>query len=34
MAKFHEEYQCIFGEKASLRTIMKKKNFTYESPYA
>ena len=25
MAKFHEEYQCIFGEKASLCTIMKKR---------
>ena len=25
MAKFHEEYQCVFGEKASLRTIMKKR---------
>ena len=34
MAEFHEEYQCIFGEKASLRIIMKKENFTYESSYA
>ena len=25
MAEFHEEYQCVFGEKASLRTIMKKR---------
>ena len=25
MAKFHEEYQQIFGEKASIRTIMKKR---------
>ena len=25
MAKFHEEYQCIFGEKASLCTNMKKR---------
>ena len=25
MAKFHEEYQCIFGEKTSLHTIMKKR---------
>ena len=25
MAKFHEEYQCIFGEKASLCIIMKKR---------
>ena len=25
MAEFHEEYQCVFGEKASLRTIMKNR---------
>ena len=25
MAEFHEEYQQIFGEKASIRTIMKKR---------
>ena len=25
MAKFHEEYQCVFGEKASLCTIMKNR---------
>ena len=25
MAKFHEEYQQIFGEKASIRTIMKQR---------
>ena len=23
MAEFHEEYQCIFGEKTSLHAIMK-----------
>ena len=23
MKEFHEEYQCIFGQKASLRTIIK-----------
>ena len=23
MTEFHEEYQCVFGERASLRTIMK-----------
>ena len=23
MTEFHEEYQCVFGEKASIRTIMK-----------
>ena len=25
MAEFHEEYQCVFGEKTSLRTIMKNR---------
>ena len=25
MAKFYEEYQCIFGERASIHTIMKKR---------
>ena len=25
MAEFHEEYQCVFCEKASLHTIMKKR---------
>ena len=25
MKEFHEEYQCIFGEKASLRTIIKNR---------
>ena len=25
MKEFHEEYQCIFGEKASIRTIMKNR---------
>ena len=23
MKEFHEEYQCVFGEKASIHTIMK-----------
>ena len=23
MTEFHEEYKCVFGEKASIRTIMK-----------
>ena len=23
MTEFHEEYQCVFGEKASICTIMK-----------
>ena len=34
MTEFHEDYQQIFGEKASIHTIMKKENFTYEPPYA
>ena len=34
MTEFHEEYQRIFGEKASICTIMKKENLTHESPYA
>ena len=34
MAKFHEEYQHVFGEKASLHTIMKNRISLYESPYA
>ena len=25
MAEFHEEYQCVFGEKASIHTIMKNR---------
>ena len=25
MTEFHQEYQCVFGEGASIRTIMKKK---------
>ena len=25
MTEFHEEYQCVFGEKASIRTIMKNR---------
>ena len=24
MTEFHKEYQCVFGEKASLQTIMKR----------
>ena len=32
MTEFHQEYQCIFGEGASIWTIMKKKNITYEPP--
>ena len=25
MTEFHEEYQCVFGEKASIHTIMKQR---------
>ena len=31
MKEFHEEYQCVFGEKASICTIMKNR-ITYLSP--
>ena len=31
MKEFHEEYQCIFGEKASIRTIMKNR-ITHMNP--
>ena len=33
MTEFHQEYQKVFGDRASLRTIIKKTNFSYESPY-
>ena len=25
MKEFHEEYQCVFGKKASIQTIMKNR---------
>ena len=25
MTEFHEEYQCVFGERASIHTIMKRR---------
>ena len=31
MVEFHEEYQCVFGEKASIRTIMKNR-ITHMNP--
>ena len=34
MTKFHEEYQCVFGEKASICTITKRSIFQYESTYS
>ena len=33
MTEFHEEYQKVFGGRASLHTINQKKNFSYEPPY-
>ena len=32
MTKFHEEYQCIFGKKASIRPIMKRRISHMNSP--
>ena len=32
MKEFHEEYQCIFGKKASIWTINEKQNFSHEPP--
>ena len=34
MMEFHQEYQHVFGEGASIRTINEKKNISYESPHA
>ena len=34
MKEFHEEYQRVFGEKASICTIMKNWNCPYEPTYA
>ena len=38
MVEFHEEYQCVFGEKASTCTIMKNRithmNPLYQTLYA
>ena len=31
MVEFHEEYQCVFGEKASIQTIMKNR-ITHMNP--
>ena len=31
MVEFHEEYQCVFGEKASIRIIMKNR-ITHMNP--
>ena len=30
MKEFHEEYQCVFGKKASICTIKKNRNYPYE----
>ena len=32
MVEFHEEYQCVFGEKASIHTIMKNRITHMNSP--
>ena len=32
MTEFHEEYQWIFGEKASIHTIMKRRIFNMNLP--
>ena len=34
MVEFHEEYQCVFGEKASIQTIMKNRITHMNPPYA
>ena len=31
MVEFHEEYQCVFGEKASIHTIIKNR-ITHMNP--
>ena len=31
MTEFHEEYQCVFGEGASIQTIMKRR-ISYMNP--
>ena len=33
MMEFHQEYQCVFGEGASIN-YNEKKNIPYESPHA
>ena len=33
MTEFHKEYQRVFGNRVSLCTIIRKENFSYESPY-
>ena len=34
MTEFHKEYQWIFGEKASIRTIMKRRILHMNPPYS
>ena len=34
MTEFHQEYQCIFGEGASILDYHEKKNIPNEPPYA
>ena len=32
MTEFHQEYQCVFGEGASIQTIMKRRISHMNSP--
>ena len=34
MTEFHEEYQCVFGEKALHLNHNEKKNISYEPTYS
>ena len=34
MTEFHEEYQCVFSQQASLCTIMKCRMIPYESTHS
>ena len=34
MVEFHEEYQCVFGEKGIHLYNNEKQNITHEPPYA
>ena len=34
MVEFHEEYQCVFGEKTIHLHYNEKQDYSYEPPYA
>ena len=34
MVEFHEEYQHVFGEKASISYYNEEQNYSHEFPYA